>query len=157
MHRHGGFFFCMVLCVVMGVALTFFYLYHCNLVRQGCTTNEKMKLGYYWSRIDYGIHSRKKKIEALGKEIDQKEKGQDNKNKVNDKGKNDKTGAEGEKDCDSKDGVDNSDNDSMECDKKSNLTELNEELITLYEKKQVLLNIKFSRGFLRDMMAIYKA
>jgi len=41
--RYGGFFFVSVLCVIMCIALTLFYIYHLTLVSSGFTTNEKIK------------------------------------------------------------------------------------------------------------------
>ena len=37
------FIFITILCWVMGITLTFFLLYHLSMVRNGTTTNEKMK------------------------------------------------------------------------------------------------------------------
>jgi hypothetical protein len=38
-------FFVLVLCFVMGIALSLFSIYHATLIRNGTTTNEKIKKG----------------------------------------------------------------------------------------------------------------
>jgi len=53
--KYTSFFFITVLCWVMGVTLSIFFVYHMSLVKSGNTTNEKIKRGDYKYALDKEI------------------------------------------------------------------------------------------------------
>ena len=47
--------FITILCLIMGITLFLFFLYHCSLVKRGLTTNEKVKISNYCYGVDLKI------------------------------------------------------------------------------------------------------
>lgn len=46
------FVFIIILCLIMGITLTFFLLYHFSMIKDNMTTNEKIKRSDYLSYIE---------------------------------------------------------------------------------------------------------
>jgi len=65
-HKYTAFFFIVIICAVMGVTLLIFFTYHCTMVAEGVSTNEKIKK----SDIKHAL-------ESEVKDIDQKLKRED--------------------------------------------------------------------------------
>ena len=66
--------FVMILCLAMGVALTFFFFYHCTLVYKNRTTNEMNKISEMQYVLEEKLEGEKKKMLDLEKSGDAAEK-----------------------------------------------------------------------------------
>lgn len=65
LHMNTGFVFVVVLCVVMGITLLLFILYHLSMIKGDLTTNEKIKKSDYLSAYEKEI-KKMSKIDTSG-------------------------------------------------------------------------------------------
>jgi hypothetical protein len=66
LNRFPIFVFLVILCSVMCLSLTLFFLYHMYLVKLGFTTNEKVKKSCLEDDLDLGIRRRQHALNELG-------------------------------------------------------------------------------------------
>lgn len=69
-HQYTAFFFIIVICAVMAVTLACFCLYHCSMIAEGVSTNEKIKKSDIKHALEQELKSIDQKLKIAENDAD---------------------------------------------------------------------------------------
>jgi len=72
-HKYTAFFFVVIICAVMGVTLSIFFVYHCSMIAEGVTTNERIKKSEIRHALESEVKDIDHKIQRKGVTVEEKD------------------------------------------------------------------------------------